>query len=190
MARVLPPSPILPRRVEGIELRRLVPADLRAFQSYRQDPEIGRFQGWQAMSDEQALEFLTEMNEAPLLQPGRWTQVAIAQTASATLVGDIGLFIAGDGSQAEIGFTLARTAQGRGLGTAAARAAIDLLFEQSPVQDVIAITDARNGPSIRLLERLGMMHEATQAAVFRGEPCTEHRYRLARAASALAILGA
>lgn len=180
MARV--PTPlILPRHAEGIELRRLVPSDLRAFQSYRQDAEIGRFQGWQAMSDGQALEFLTEMNEVPLLQPGQWTQVAIAQRSSILLVGDIGLFIAGDGSQAEIGFTLARAAQGRGLGTAAVRAAVGLLFEHTPVQQVIANTDARNAPSIRLLERLGMTRVATQAAVFRGEPCTEQRYRLPRA---------
>jgi hypothetical protein len=36
---------VLPRSAEGIELRRLMPSDLRAFQSYRQDAEIGRFQG-------------------------------------------------------------------------------------------------------------------------------------------------
>lgn len=172
---------ILPRRAEGIELRRLMPSDLQAFQSYRQDAEIGRFQGWQAMSDGAALAFLTEMNSAVLLQRGQWTQIAIAQPGSATLIGDIGLFVADDAAQAEIGFTLGRAAQGRGLGSAAVRAAIALLFEQTPVQQVIAITDARNTPSMRLLERVGMTRLQTQAAVFRGEPCLEHHYRLTRA---------
>jgi RimJ/RimL family protein N-acetyltransferase len=74
-----------------------------------------------------------------------------------------------------------RAAQGRGLGTAAARAAIELLFEHTPVQQIIAITDARNAPSMRLLDRVGMTRVATQTAVFRGEPCTEHRYSLTRA---------
>ncbi len=181
MARVPTTASILPRRFEGIELRRLVPSDLQAFQSYRQDAEIGRFQGWQEMPDAQALEFLTEMNEIPLLRPGHWTQVAIARPQPAALLGDIGLFIASDGSLAEIGFTLARAAQGHGLGTLAARAAIDLLFEHTRVQKVIAITDVRNAPSIRLLERLGMACVQTQAAVFRGEPCVEHHYALSRA---------
>ena len=42
------------------------------------------------------------------------------------LIGDIGLFLAADGRDAEIGITLRRQSQGRGMGTAAAREAISL----------------------------------------------------------------
>jgi RimJ/RimL family protein N-acetyltransferase len=54
------------------------------------------------------------------------------------------------------------------------------VFEHTAVQRVIAITDARNAPSIRLLERLGMTLMQSRAAVFRGEACIEHHYGMAR----------
>jgi RimJ/RimL family protein N-acetyltransferase len=60
--------------------------------------------------------------------------------------------------------------------------AIAILFEHTPVQRVIAVTDERNAQSIRLLERVGMSLSATTEAIFRGEPCTEHTYALARGA--------
>ena len=173
------PEP-LPRRSDGVVLRRLAVADLAAFQAYRHDPEIGRYQGWSPVSDEAAAAFLAAMNAIDLLQPGEWCQVGIARPDDDRLVGDIGLFLAADGSYAEIGFSLGRDAQGRGLATAAVREAITLVFELTPAERVIGITDARNEPSIRLLERTGMHRVATTEAMFRGEPCLEHTYALAR----------
>jgi len=99
---------------------------------------------------------------------------------SQLLIGDIGLFLANDGSQAEIGFTLRRESQGQGMATAAVCDAIEFLFEQTDVQRVIAITDARNLPSVRLLERVGMRKIETRAATFRDQPCIEHVYALSR----------
>jgi len=57
----------------------------------------------------------------------------------------------------------------------------NLLFAHTGVERIIAITDARNGASIRLLERLGMRLQTTASAIFRGEPCQEHLYVLDRA---------
>jgi RimJ/RimL family protein N-acetyltransferase len=39
---------------------------------------------------------------------------------------------------------------------------------------VVAVTDTRNAPSVRLLERVGMRRVDTVAAVFRGEAGMEH----------------
>jgi len=175
-----PGAVILPRRGAGVWLRRLAPADLAAFQVYRHDPEVGRYQGWTAMSDGEALAFLADVNSAPLLQPGHWSQIAICAAGSNALIGDIGMLIAADASHAEIGFSLARPWQGRGLASAALRCAIEWVFEHSTVPRVVAITDARNPPSIRLLERLGFTRTATEVAVFRGLPCREHHYRFDR----------
>lgn len=169
---------LLPRAAGSLVLRRLWPHDLRAFQSYRNDPDVGRYQGWQAMSDAQALDFLNDVATQLLLQPGHWTQIAVADAETNALYGDIGLHVAADGAQAEIGFTLAPQAQGRGLGTAAVRSALALLFEHTAVVRIIAVTDARNEPSLRLLERVGMARIATQPALFRGQPCVEHTYAL------------
>lgn len=170
----------LPRVATGIMLRRLTRADLAAFQAYRSDPELGRYQGWSPMSDEEAVAFLSEMSAAPLFRPGSWTQIGIAEAATQRLSGDIGLFLAADGRHAEVGFTLARHAQGRGIATTAVREAIKLIFDCSSVDRVLGITDVRNSTSLRVLERLGMERVEARNTVFRGEPCEEWVYAVAR----------
>ena len=170
----------LPRFGAGVVLRRLSASDLAAFQAYRTDPELGRYQDWSAMSDAQAREFLDEMNKVPLFRPGEWAQIGIAEPKGLSLLGDIGLYLAEDSRHAEIGFTLARPAQGRGLATAAVREAVQLVFQLTSVERVIGITDARNQASIAVLERVGMRKQDERDAVFRGESCIESMYAVAR----------
>jgi aminoglycoside 6'-N-acetyltransferase len=57
---------------------------------------------------------------------------------------------------------------------------IRLIFERTPVARVHAITDARNVPCIRLLERIGMRQVGTLNTSFRGEPCVEHVFEICR----------
>ena len=76
---------------------------------------------------------------------------------------------------------MAPSAQGRGLGSEAVSCALALLFESGQVDVVEGITDARNAPSIRLLERVGMRLVKTRQTLFKGEACTEHVYSIARA---------
>lgn len=174
---------MVPVSTGSILLRRLTPGDLPDFQSYRQDPELGRYQGWIPTPDADARDFLAHMHAAPLLQPATWCQLGIADAATDTLIGDIGLLLSRDQAQAEIGFSLARPWQGRGLATAAVQAAIALVFEYTPAARVIAAVDARNTASIRLLERLGMQRIDSRSARFRGETCVEHVYAMARPAA-------
>ena len=174
------PDETLPRAGANFILRRLSADDLSMFQAYRHDVELGRYQGWSAMNDVEAKAFLLEMASAPLFQPGSWTQIGIAEPDTQRLVGDVGLFLAQDGSCAEIGFTLARNAQGRGVATAAICEAIRLIFECSTAERVLGITDSRNLASVRLLERVGMRKVETRNVVFRDEPCVELVYQLSR----------
>jgi RimJ/RimL family protein N-acetyltransferase len=58
---------------------------------------------------------------------------------------------------------------------------IGLVFECSAAQRVIGVTDARNLPSMRLMERIGMRMTETRPADFRGEACVEHTYTVTRA---------
>lgn len=170
----------LPLATERLLLRRLTPDDLAAFQAYRTDPEVGRYQGWSIVPDAQARVFLAQMRDAPLFAPGGWCQIGIAERDGDEIVGDVGVCVAADGTEAEIGFSLARGAQGRGLATEAVAAVIALVFERTDVARIVAIVDARNTSSIRLLERLGMTRLDSSTRTFRGSPCIEHRYVLAR----------
>jgi RimJ/RimL family protein N-acetyltransferase len=170
----------LPRFADDVMLRRLAVSDLPAFQAYRSDPLLARYQGWAPKSDAEAGAFLAEMSAATLLQPGMWSQIGIAEPDGLALIGDIGLFLACDGHEAEIGFTLRRQSQGRGIGAAAVREAINLVFEETDADRVVGITDARNLQSIRLLQRVGMHMIESRDAHFRGQPCVEHVYAILR----------
>lgn len=171
----------LPQAAGRVMLRRLATSDLERFQAYRADPEAGRYQGWQPMTEAAAVQFLDGMHTAAFPVAEEWFQLGIADGETGVLIGDIGVCVRADPEpHAEIGFTLAAAAQGNGLATEAVRALTQWLFASTTVRRVIAITDARNLPSIRLLERIGMRLEATEPAIFRGEPCHEHHYVLDR----------
>lgn len=164
----------------SVLLRRLAPSDLAAFQAYRQDAEVGRWQGWLPWPDAKALAFLQQMATVPLFTPGHWTQLGIAEAQTDLLLGDIGIHVSVDGREAEFGFSLARAAQGRGLASAAVRAAIAQVFANTAVERIHAQTDARNTACLRLLQRLGAPQVARIDTVFRGEACVELRHELAR----------
>lgn len=170
----------LPRDFPGGRLRRLRPDDHEAFQVYRSIPELGRYQGWSPMSEAEATRFLDEMSRAALFTRGEWVQLGISDPESDVLVGDVGLYLYEDGATGEVGFTLQPSAQGRGIAGRAVREAVQLLFATTSVARVMGITDARNTPSIRLLERLGFAFVESRQVVFRGEPCTERVYALLR----------
>ena len=172
----------LPKQGKRVLLRRLSLEDLSAFQSYRHDEEVGRYQGWEPWPDPKALSFLEAMGTAELLQPDTWCQIGIADRASGTLIGDIGICVRAKENEAEIGFSLHTQHQGRGLATEAVGLAADLLFEHTSIRRIVCITDARNLAAIQLLRRLGMEHVRTENAIFRGEPCQEHAYLLSRKA--------
>ena len=175
----------LPVILDDVTLRRLRPADLAAFQQYRGDPEVGLYQGWHPTPDAEALDFLVRMREAPALEKGCWFQYGVAERVSDRLIGDVGVCLSADGARIEIGFSFGREWQGRGWATQTLRASLGLLFEHSAACDIVAVTDTRNTASIRLLERCALRLDKTEQAIFRGLPCSEHHYRIARADSCM-----
>jgi [ribosomal protein S5]-alanine N-acetyltransferase len=173
----------LPRITDRLVLRRFVAGDLAAFQSYRCDPEVGRYQGWSTMDDAGAAAFIAGMAVARIGVPGEWLQIAVAEKSTGVLFGDIGIGLDRNRTGvAEIGFSMAPAAQGRGLGSEAVMAALALLFDSATIDVVEGITDARNIASIRLLERVGMRLNRSQETLFKGAMCTEHVYAIARSA--------
>ncbi len=132
------------------------------------------------MSESEARSFLAAVQVAELLRPGHWCQIGIADRSTDGLIGDVGVCVAAHRGEAEIGFSMARHSQRKGLASEAVREAIRLVFEHANVGRVIGITDARNLPSIRLMERVGMRKVDEQETVFRDEPCTEYFFAVSR----------
>jgi RimJ/RimL family protein N-acetyltransferase len=152
--------------------------DLSDFQAYRTDPLVARFQGWNIISDAEARTFLEEMHACPLLVPGAWSQIGIAEAASDRLIGDIGVRVAADGSEAELGISLALSSQGLGLAVESLRATLALLWEHTQVPRVVARCDTRNGAALRLMGRLGFTLEGDRPVMVHGEACVDRAFVL------------
>jgi len=175
----------LPLETERLVLRRFGVADLPAFQAYRQDAELSRYQGWQPVPDAEALRFLHEQERAQLGVRGAWLQVALTRRSDGGLIGDLGLCVRDEALGAvELGFTLARWAQKRGFASEAVSSVLGALFERGLARTAIAVTDARNQASIALLDRVGFRQARAVDTVFRNEACRELTFVLSAAAHA------
>lgn len=135
--------------------------DTEAFSRYRSDPEVARYQGWEApYSLEQAARFIQDLQSLHPGTPGNWYQIAIQRKDDGILAGDCAFqILLEDSRQAEIGITLAREYQGQGYAHEAAACLLNYLFQEHQLHRVRANCDPENTASARLLERLGMRHE-------------------------------
>ncbi|WP_372662006.1 GNAT family N-acetyltransferase [Amycolatopsis kentuckyensis] len=146
----------LPVSSGRVVVRRFTAADAAAFTAYRSDPEVARYQGWDApVPDAEARQLVAEFAAAEEGVPG-WFQYAVE--VGGVLVGDVGLCLADNRMQADLGFTIARAHQRRGYATEAVRCVLDRVFAAG-VRRVSAECDARNTASAGLLERLGFSRE-------------------------------
>jgi aminoglycoside 6'-N-acetyltransferase len=133
--------------------------DLGRIVAYRSDPEVARYQAWDAYDATAASALIAEMADSAPGRPGHWHQWGIEEIATGLLVGDCGLFTQQNGTQGEIGFTLAPDAQGRGFATEAVTLVLQAAFGPLGFHRVSANTDPLNARSAALLNRLGFRHE-------------------------------
>ncbi|MEA2550644.1 MAG: hypothetical protein QOE25_413 [Actinomycetota bacterium] len=172
--------PFIELRTPRLVLRRFRPSDAPAFQEYRADPDVARYQSWDTTySPEDADTFMRSVAQASPGAPGEWFQFAAISATTGILVGDIGLRTDPTASGlVELGITVSPSHQNQGYATEMAAAVIDYAFDRLAATTIRAITDTRNDPSIRLLERLNFQLKETTESVFKGAPCQEHTYEL------------
>ncbi|CAM3483249.1 N-acetyltransferase domain-containing protein [Deinococcus saxicola] len=141
-------------------LRHLRPEDAPVFAVYRNNPQVARFQGW-ALPYTLAQALTEEIDTRTPGQPG-WTQLALVDANTGELLGDFAVngTAPGEGAQAEIGFTLARRAQGRGRVSEGLDLLLAQLFSPHALHRVCAHIDPRPAPAA-LLVRAGFCHEGT-----------------------------
>lgn len=177
---------VLPQSTGRIRLRRLRTDDLMDFLVYRSDPVVARYQGWDLMTRQAALDFLSREAQFTELVPGGWSQLGVTRANNDALIGDVGLWLSPDSSTVEIGVSLARHAQGQGLGSHTLHGLISLVFSATAVTNIVAHTDARNEPCIRALKRAGLLQTGTRTEIYKGEACTEVCFLVERSAFASA----
>ena len=164
-----------------IVLRHFRDADLPSFLAYRNDPEIAKYQSWESLNEQEAHTFVQEQKTLQPGVPGAWFQLAIELKETGRLVGDCGLKIhQQDTQQAEIGFTLSRDYQSKGLASETVSCLLDYAFIQLGLHRIIAVTDCQNAPCVALLERLGLRREGhfLQNVWFKGMWGDEYLYAI------------
>ena len=155
-----------------LRIRRFQPDDAPVIHAYRTDPEIARYQSWDParFSLATARSFVREMAHATPGSAGDWFQFAIELRSTGELIGDVALGADTQGpGTAELGFSLARHQHGHGYATEAVRAVVGYAEGTLRATRIVAIADARNQPSIGVLERAGFARTRVEEAPFKGE---------------------
>lgn len=82
----------------------------------------------------------------------------------------------------EIGYDIIPAERGKGYGTEAAQLIVDYLFLSKTIERIQAITDTRNKPSQRVLEKTGFTKEGTirKSGYVRGAWTNAYLYSILR----------
>ncbi|MET3922012.1 GNAT family protein [Arthrobacter sp. UYEF20] len=171
----------LPLRTGRLVLRRFEAADLDAYHAYHSLPETARFLPGEAKSYSQSMESVGKYANFVFEKEGDWVCLAIeAADSPGVLLGEVVLKWLPVRGQAEIGWSLAPEARGRGIASEAAYALLKLGFEELGFHRIDAKLDALNTASAALCERLGMRLESTQVDKwhYKGQWATEVVYAI------------
>ncbi|MEU4626758.1 GNAT family protein [Actinoplanes sp. NPDC023801] len=152
-------------------LRRFRASDAPVLAAYRSDPDVARYQSWDAPFDREKAETAVRNFAASSPDEAGHFQYAVELTGERRLIGDVYVRLHDNLRQAEIGFTLDPAYQRRGFAFEAVSAVLDRLFRVQGLHRVTGECDARNTRSAALLERLGFQREGLlrQQTFIKGE---------------------
>ena len=138
----------LPLATERLLIRAFVPADLDALFAIYGDAEVMELAG--GVTDRAT----TERCLVRYIRDGAFAYYALEERATGAVIGECGLPRLGD--EVEIGWTLARSAYGRGYATEAARAVLAEALGPLGLEQVVATILPGNVASVRVAEKAGM----------------------------------
>jgi RimJ/RimL family protein N-acetyltransferase len=174
--------PDYPLETARLTLRPFVPGDLDDLFAIQSRPDVARFLYWDARDREQVRRALDrKTGQSVLAEEGQGLTLAVVWHEVGAVVGEVNLqWLSREHRQGEVGFVFHPAYQGRGLATEAAEVMLRLGFAGLGLHRIIGRCDARNLPSARLLERLGMRREAhfVHNELFKGEWGDEFVYAL------------
>jgi RimJ/RimL family protein N-acetyltransferase len=172
------PEILLPIRTDRLVLRRFEGRDLDAFHAYHSLAETARFLPGPAKSYTKSMEYVGKYANFVYEKEGDWLSLAIEAKDEPGLLGEVVLkWLPGRG-QAEIGWSTAPQARGKGYATEAAAAVLDLGFGELGLRRIEARLDELNTASAALCQRLGMRLEARHVDkwFYKGQWATELVY--------------
>lgn len=176
--------PEFPLLTERLRMRPFTRGDVDAVFDYRGREDVARYLFDPPLSrDECALAIQQRTSQTGLVDEGDRIVLAVETQAAGILVGEVSLIWRSvEARQGELGWIFHPDHQGQGYASEAANALLDLGFGAADLHRIFARCDARNEPSWRLMERLGMRREAhfRQHALFKGGWDEEFYYAILR----------
>jgi RimJ/RimL family protein N-acetyltransferase len=147
-----------------LRLRPFTAADHEAIHAVYSDPDVMRYVGHGAHQTlAETVNALRIYGE--VLARSGYSFLAVTERATGALVGDGGLHpLGGRGPDLELGYTLARSAWGRGYATELGRALVQHAFTELRVPRVVAQVEPANRGSRNVLEKLGMTEREERTA--------------------------
>jgi RimJ/RimL family protein N-acetyltransferase len=155
-----------------LRLRCLTKEDLRYWVAATSDPEVVRYLGGVAFSREDIWRrILATAGSWHILGYGYW---AVELRDRPEMIGHVGFgdfkrdMQPGIEGMPEMGWVFARAGQGRGYASEAVAAGLDWADQALAGQEIAAIIDPDNAPSIRVAEKAGF--SSCEQAVYRDQP--------------------
>jgi RimJ/RimL family protein N-acetyltransferase len=156
-----------PIRTDRLLLRPARLADAEPLAAWRSDPEVARYQNWiPPYSLERAEEMVARMVAMDGPANEEWWMLTIADPDDTAVFGELVMHLTWECRTAEIGYTLAREAWGRGYASEAAAALVEYLFDTIGVTRVEGMLHPDNQSSAMVLERVGMRFEGHTRSSF------------------------
>ncbi|XBH73287.1 uncharacterized protein [Aegilops tauschii subsp. strangulata] len=140
-----------------VTLRRFDLSDVDAMMAWASDPEVAAFCRWAPFASTETEALLAHIRDTALSH--QWYR-AICLAGDARPVGSVSLEPTADPCRGELGYVVARAHWGRGVATAAVRAALAAVFgEVEGLARVEALVDVDNAASQRVAEKAGFRRE-------------------------------
>ena len=181
----------MPIETSRLRLRPFTVADLGGYHAIRAQAGVHRWLYSEPPSQAEARAAIEQRMAWP---PEAGVALVAELAATGKFAGDVTLMLGPpEHRQGEIGFVFDPAHQGHGYATEAARAVLELAFGVYELHRVYGRLEARNVASARVLEKLGMRHEAhlIENEYIKGEWQSELAYALLEAEwRARAIRGA
>lgn len=176
----LPVAPELPISTERLLLRRFEPDDLEPLLVFHGDADAVRYVPFGPRNRAETATVLDrKMRGIALREQGDLIELAAVRAQDGVLVGDLLLALRSvEHATLEVGYLFDPAHHGQGYATESVRALLDLAFGVLGARRVVARVDERNGPSRRVLERVGLRLEAhlVENEWFKGELTSEVDY--------------
>jgi RimJ/RimL family protein N-acetyltransferase len=166
---------------DRLRIRNLVISDLVRFHSYRSNPEVTKYQGFDVFTLDQATAFIRENAERKFGIAGQWVQYGIEDKATGNLIGDCAIKLnENDTRLGEIGVTISPEEQKRGYAKEVLTAILNFLFNLKDFHRVTETVDAENAASIQLLRSLGFRQEGhfIENIYFKGKWGSEYQFAM------------